>query len=101
MPESSKQIMLCLPGTMLSPAIIERIEAPDGYDLQLVPVSWMTSPSPWEITPCTCTSTRNDGTARSDSGQLDGLGGSAHLTAKPTQMKHERTSDIGVVSVSA
>lgn len=41
--------MLCLPGTMCSPEIFGSVEAPHGLDVQLLPVSWMTSPGPWDI----------------------------------------------------
>lgn len=42
--------MLCLPGTMVSPIVFDGIRAPDDCGLQLVGVSWTTSPGPWEVT---------------------------------------------------
>lgn len=47
--EPGMSVMLCLPGTMCSPEIFGRVEVPRGLDVQLLPVSWMTSPGPWDI----------------------------------------------------
>lgn len=48
-PESGRTILLCIPGTYCSPEVFERIDEAAFPSLQLIPVSWMTSPGPWDI----------------------------------------------------
>lgn len=41
--------VLCLPGTMCSPAIFDQVMSRDNLPAQYVRVSWMTSPGPWDM----------------------------------------------------
>jgi len=47
--ESSCPILLCIPGTYCSPLVFERLDESTFPEVQLVPLSWMTSPGPWDI----------------------------------------------------
>lgn len=46
-PSPDRELVLCIPGTLCAPAIFP--PDPPGGDLQLVPVSWMESPGPWDL----------------------------------------------------
>lgn len=47
--ETSRTILLCIPGTYCSPAVFEYLNENSFPEIQLVPLSWMTSPGPWDI----------------------------------------------------
>src|SRR5437588_12220041 len=48
-PVPGKAILLCIPGTYCSPEVFETLNEAAFPNLQLLPVSWMTSPGPWDI----------------------------------------------------
>jgi 3-oxoadipate enol-lactonase len=48
-PVVGRTTLLCIPGTYCSPEVFDYIDEKAFPDLQIVPVSWMTSPGPWDI----------------------------------------------------
>ncbi|GHO49479.1 alpha/beta fold hydrolase [Ktedonospora formicarum] len=48
-PEGGRPVLLCVPGTYCSPEIFDLFDVALLPDLQIVPISWMTSPGPWDI----------------------------------------------------
>ncbi|HEU5378876.1 MAG TPA: alpha/beta hydrolase [Ktedonobacteraceae bacterium] len=47
--ETSRPLLLCIPGTSCSPLVFERLDETTFPEVQLVPLSWMTSSGPWDI----------------------------------------------------
>lgn len=47
--EPSRAVLLCIPGTYCSPLVFECLNENSFPEVQLVPLSWMTSPGPWDI----------------------------------------------------
>ncbi|HVU70781.1 MAG TPA: alpha/beta hydrolase [Ktedonobacteraceae bacterium] len=47
--EPGRPILLCIPGTYCSPVVFEGLDESAFPAVQLVPLSWMTSPGPWDI----------------------------------------------------
>jgi len=47
--EASRQVFLCIPGTYCSPVVFETLDETLFPEVQLLPLSWMTSPGPWDI----------------------------------------------------
>jgi pimeloyl-ACP methyl ester carboxylesterase len=48
-PVAGRTTLLCIPGTYCSPEVFDYIDENAFPELQIVPVSWMTSPGPWDI----------------------------------------------------
>jgi 3-oxoadipate enol-lactonase len=48
-PVASRQPFLCLPGTYCSPEVFEGLDEAAFPDVQILPISWMTSPGPWDL----------------------------------------------------
>jgi pimeloyl-ACP methyl ester carboxylesterase len=48
-PVAGRTTLLCIPGTYCSPEVFDYIDEKAFPELQIVPVSWMTSPGPWDI----------------------------------------------------
>lgn len=48
-PVTGCQVLLCVPGTYCSPEVFDLLDETLFPDLQLLPISWMTSPGPWDI----------------------------------------------------
>jgi hypothetical protein len=46
---ASRQPLLCLPGTYCSPEVFEGLDEAAFPDVQILPISWMTSPGPWDL----------------------------------------------------
>lgn len=47
--EAARPVLLCIPGTYCSPLVFEQLDAAAFPAVQVVPLSWMTSPGPWDI----------------------------------------------------
>ncbi|SRR5579884_1415441 len=48
-PQVGRKILLCIPGTYCSPEIFDSLDATAFPALQILSISWMTSPGPWDI----------------------------------------------------
>src|SRR5579859_2916915 len=48
-PQAGRQPFVCIPGTYCSPEVFEMGDERAFPALQILPVSWMTSPGPWDI----------------------------------------------------
>jgi pimeloyl-ACP methyl ester carboxylesterase len=48
-PIVGRKVLLCIPGTYCSPEVYDQLDETAFPDLQLLPVSWMTAPGPWDI----------------------------------------------------
>jgi 3-oxoadipate enol-lactonase len=46
---ASRQPMLCLAGTYCSPEVFTGLDETVFPDVQILPISWMTSPGPWDL----------------------------------------------------
>ena len=47
--EASRPVLLCIPGTYCSPVVFDTLDESTFPEAQLVPLSWMTAPGPWDI----------------------------------------------------
>ncbi len=47
--EPGRPLLLCVPGTYCSPLVFEGLDESAFPGVQLVPISWMTSPAPWDM----------------------------------------------------
>nr|BBH86528.1 hypothetical protein KTC_12790 [Thermosporothrix sp. COM3] len=48
-PVAGRTPLLCIPGTYCSPEVFELIDERLFPEIQVLPISWMTSPGPWDI----------------------------------------------------
>src|SRR5712691_2069526 len=48
-PQTGRQALICIPGTYCSPEVFELGDETTFPMLQILPVSWMTSPGPWDL----------------------------------------------------
>ncbi len=48
-PTPGRRPLICIPGTYCSPEVFELIDMAAFPELDLLPLSWMTSPGPWNI----------------------------------------------------
>src|SRR6266567_9582017 len=48
-PLAGRKILLCIPGTYCSPEVFDLLDEAAFPGFQIMPVSWMTSPGPWDI----------------------------------------------------
>ncbi|MBO0782518.1 MAG: alpha/beta hydrolase, partial [Ktedonobacteraceae bacterium] len=48
-PVAGRQALLCIPGTYCSPEVFDLLDEAAFPDLQILPISWMTSPGPWDL----------------------------------------------------
>src|SRR5215468_2776078 len=48
-PIPGRQTLLCIPGTYCSPEVFDLLNTAAFPTLDILPVSWMTSPGPWDI----------------------------------------------------
>ncbi|MBO0795066.1 MAG: alpha/beta hydrolase, partial [Ktedonobacteraceae bacterium] len=48
-PVAGRQALLCIPGTYCSPEVFDLLDETAFPDLQILPISWMTSPGPWDL----------------------------------------------------
>jgi len=48
-PIAGRKVLLCIPGTYCSPEVFDQLDAAVFPDFQILPISWMTSPGPWDI----------------------------------------------------
>lgn len=48
-PVAGRTVLLCIPGTYCSPAVFDPLDETALPDLQILPISWMTAPGPWDI----------------------------------------------------
>lgn len=47
--ERGRPVLLCIPGTYCSPLVFEFLDESTFPEVQLLPLSWMTSAGPWDI----------------------------------------------------
>jgi 3-oxoadipate enol-lactonase len=48
-PIPGQKALVCIPGTYCSPEVFDQLSAAAFPDVQILPLSWMTSPGPWDI----------------------------------------------------
>jgi pimeloyl-ACP methyl ester carboxylesterase len=48
-PVAGRKALLCVPGTYCSPEVFELLDETAFPDIQILPISWMTSPGPWDL----------------------------------------------------